>query len=161
MKLKLYNLQRIAKINKKNAIILAEFLARKAVKLSSEIEKMFISILFADNKIIKEYNKKCFGKDEPTDVITIKYSPLIHPETAESPDTEIIVNVESALKNKIKINSWNPSLELGLYIAHGFNHLAGFNDETPSERLKMHRRELRWLKEIRKKIKSINLFMKK
>ncbi|MBQ3810327.1 MAG: hypothetical protein II839_05855, partial [Kiritimatiellae bacterium] len=40
---------------------------------------------------------------------------------------------------------WNADAELALYLAHGFDHLAGSDDATAAGYRAMRRRELRWL----------------
>jgi ssRNA-specific RNase YbeY (16S rRNA maturation enzyme) len=61
---------------------------------------------------------------------------------------EIFVNVERAVVTAQKRNGWSASKELALYIAHGCDHLiSGENDANAAERMRMRRRELRWLRE--------------
>ena len=44
---------------------------------------------------------------------------------------------------------WGASSELGLYIAHGCDHLSGAEDYDRPGRERMRRRELRWLQQAR------------
>ena len=44
----------------------------------------------------------------------------------------------------------DPAYELAFYLAHGCDHLSGFDDRTTAQRARMHRRERRWLAEAAK-----------
>jgi ssRNA-specific RNase YbeY (16S rRNA maturation enzyme) len=47
--------------------------------------------------------------------------------------------------------------ELALYIAHGFDHLSGADDDTPARRAAMRRTEMRWLAGLQPEIKNLIL----
>jgi ssRNA-specific RNase YbeY (16S rRNA maturation enzyme) len=47
--------------------------------------------------------------------------------------------------------------ELALYIAHGFDHLSGADDNTPARRAAMRRTEMRWLAALQPEIKNLIL----
>jgi len=59
---------------------------------------------------------------------------------------EMVVNAERAREEGAKRDG-GTARELALYVAHGFDHLAGADDDTPARRRAMRRRETRWLAE--------------
>ena len=78
-----------------------------------------------------------------TDVITQRYEPI----AGEEPGVygELYVNCCEALRKAPKSKAWSPAKELLLYVAHGFDHLAGSDDLTAAQYRRMRSRELRWL----------------
>lgn len=88
-------------------------------------------------------NYECFGKKEPTDVISLAYDPL--PGESGGATGEVIVNVECALRQGARHGS--ASRELAWYIAHGCHHLTGASDDSAAARRAMHAREQRWLRQ--------------
>jgi len=95
------------------------------------------------------------GVRGPTDVITLRYdaSPLspargellVNPVEAAraaaargGPDGPALLPGEEKLP-------WSADAELALYVAHGFDHLAGSDDASAADFRAMRRRELRWL----------------
>ncbi|MBU1694899.1 MAG: rRNA maturation RNAse YbeY, partial [Verrucomicrobia bacterium] len=99
-------------------------------------------IVFTDDRGIVPVNTACFGKAEPTDVISQSYAPL--PGGAPGPGGEVIVNVERALS--LGGTGKRGERELALYIAHGLHHLAGAVDDTPARRRAALRQEQAWLR---------------
>ena len=87
------------------------------------------------------YKAGCFGVRLQTDVVVQAYEavPGVCPATAE-----LVLNAERALLEGGR-RSGGPSRELALYLAHGLDHLAGYDDDTPSRRRAMRRRETAWL----------------
>lgn len=94
------------------------------------------------------------GVPSPTDVITVPYAAM----PGEPARAELLVNPEEALRRASRRGAellpeeramrWSADLELALYIAHGFDHLAGSDDASPAGFRAMRRRELRWLSEL-------------
>jgi probable rRNA maturation factor len=111
-----------------------------------------VSLLLTDDAGITQYNREFFGKDRPTDVISFRGDPVPGEEGATG---DLIVNVERAVQEGP--NHDGISAELALYIAHGFNHLSGANDNTPARRAAMRRTELRWLAALQPEIEKLNL----
>lgn len=90
------------------------------------------------------------GRDSATDVVTIPYD--APPGTPR--EAEIFVNVALSERNAVADKRpeelpcgtvWTPAHELALYIAHGFDHLAGFDDHKPHDYAIMRQRELEWV----------------
>ncbi len=111
-----------------------------------------VTLLLTDDTGITQYNREFFGKDRATDVISFRSEP-IPGEKGVSGD--LIVNVECALHEGPQHDGI--SAELALYIAHGFNHLSGADDNTPAKRAAMRRTELRWLNELKSKANRLTL----
>lgn len=101
-------------------------------------------MLLCDDRSIAGANRACFGRDRPTDVISLAY----RPERRGGGWTgEVLVNVQRALEAGPRHGG--PDRELALYLAHGCDHLAGAEDATPAQRAAMRARENRWLRAAR------------
>ncbi len=102
-------------------------------------------MILTDDAGMTAYNRACFSRNGPTDVISLAYKPLPG-ESAGS--AEILVNVERAVRLGPRYGG--ADRELALYIAHGCHHLAGAKDDTPARRRRMRRAETRRLAEARR-----------
>ena len=100
-----------------------------------------LTIVLTDDADMPGYKAGCFGVRLQTDVVAQAYEavPGVCPATAE-----LVLNAERALLEGAH-RSGGPSRELALYLAHGLDHLAGHDDDTPSRRRAMRRRETAWL----------------
>ena len=114
------------------------------------------TVVFHGDKASAAAHKAVMGVEGPTDVITLRYE-----ETPASPaHGELLVNPHEAVRqvsNRLSGNyrstllpeeasiPWSVADELLLYVAHGFDHLAGSDDLTAAGFRAMRRRELRWL----------------
>ena len=87
------------------------------------------------------YKAGCFGIRTQTDVVAQAYAavPGVCGATAE-----LILNAERA-QAEGRARAGGPARELALYLAHGLDHLAGADDDTPAARRAMRRRETDWL----------------
>jgi len=101
-----------------------------------------ISIVLVDDAGITQTNREYFGKDRPTDVISFRYDPV--PGEADQLSGDLVVNVDRAVAEGAARGSIDR--ELALYIAHGFDHLSGAEDDTPEKRKKMRATETAWLR---------------
>lgn len=100
-----------------------------------------LSIAFVDDATIARIHSDFMGDPSPTDVITFPADPSM--ETAG----EIIVSVDHARSRSNELDE--PfSLELSLYLVHGWLHLAGYDDREPGQRRKMRAAEQNALKII-------------
>ena len=104
-----------------------------------------ISIVLMDDAGIKRVNRDHLASAEVTDVISFNYDPM--PGDHGLYSAEVIVNVERAAEEGERGHAWGASRELALYIAHGCDHLTGESDNNDAGRLRMRRRERRWLQE--------------
>lgn len=101
-----------------------------------------LAVIFTDDRGITRVNARCFGNEEPTDVISQPYAS--HPGAPPGAGGEVIVNVERALA--VGGSGKRGEQELALYLAHGLHHLAGARDRTPAQRRAMLRQEQAWLR---------------
>ena len=99
-----------------------------------------VTLLLTADAGITQYNREFFGKDRPTDVISFRCEPVPGEQGATG---DLIVNVQRAVQEGPEHGG--ADAELALYIAHGFNHLSGADDNTPRKRAAMRRTELRRL----------------
>jgi rRNA maturation RNase YbeY len=141
MKLLLQNRQ----TNARARIPVIRKLIRWLIVHSSELRSLDrwneIVLILTNDAGIKPVNRATFGKDEPTDVISLTYQGA--PGGIERSTGEIFVNVERA--RFIGRDTRKTALELALYIAHGLHHLAGASDRTPALRRAMLNEEKAWL----------------
>ena len=99
--------------------------------------------MLVDDEGITQTNREYFGKNRPTDVISCRYDPVPGENTAWSGD--LIINVDRAVQ--VGPEHKGIDYELALYIAHGFDHLTGAEDDTDAGRKKMRATETAWLNE--------------
>jgi probable rRNA maturation factor len=100
-----------------------------------------VTVVLTDDEGITQTNRDFLDKDCPTAVISFRYDPVPGEEPAATGD--LIVNVECAVREGPAHEG--ADAELALYIAHGFNHLSGADDDTPANRAAMREIETRWL----------------
>ena len=137
----------------KNLRITSADLRRFAIWLSKNIPEFHaaewdvVSIVVTDDAGIAEINEQFLKHRGPTDVITFMLPP---PPGDEKLRGEIYVNAERAAL-EAKRRRIEPARELAFYIAHGFDHLAGFDDRTPAMRARMHLRERACLRKFGKR----------
>jgi rRNA maturation RNase YbeY len=105
-----------------------------------------IALILTNDTGITPVNRATFGKDEPTDVISLTYQGM--PGESSAPAGEIFVNAERA--RLVSRAAREIGRELALYIAHGLHHLAGASDRTPALRKAMLNEEKTWLSKAEK-----------
>jgi probable rRNA maturation factor len=94
-----------------------------------------VSVAVVDDAAIHRLNRQFLDHDWPTDVLTF---PLVDdPPRLEG---EIVVSLETAAAAAAEAG-WSCDDELVLYVVHGALHLAGFDDQRPSDEAAMRRRE--------------------
>ena len=101
-------------------------------------------MVLTDDEGITQPNRDYFGKDRPTDVISFRYDPV--PGETAGFSGDLIINVDRAVQIGPEQNG--ADYELALYIAHGFDHLSGAEDDTPAKKKAMLATETAWLEEI-------------
>jgi probable rRNA maturation factor len=141
-------------INRQKYRINLPAIRRLAAKLAAALEStdpetvwQEVTLLLTDDAGITQYNREFFGKDRMTDVISFRGEPI---PGEEGTSGDLIVNVECAVREGSQHDGIDA--ELALYIAHGFNHLSGADDNTPAKRAAMRRTELQRLKELKSEI---------
>ena len=99
-------------------------------------------MVFVDDEGIVQTNREYFGKNRPTDVISFNYEPI--PGEDHEWTGDLIINVDRAMQEGTHRGATD--YELALYIAHGFDHLSGAEDDTDEKRAAMHDTESAWLR---------------
>ena len=141
------NLQRGFRIDRGLLRSLATALAVAARRGVSQAPWRELTVILADDVAIDPINRAVMGHAGATDVITQRYEAV----PGEPPGLvgELVINVEQAWRVGARLArtrpAWSPVHELALYLAHGCDHLAGGEDDTPAGRIRMRRRERRWL----------------
>lgn len=97
-----------------------------------------INIMFCGDSEIKEYNRKYLGHDYETDIITFRYDD----ETVES---DILISLDSVKRNATK---YGTSFENEIFrvIIHGVLHICGYEDYDKAGKIKMRKKENKYLK---------------
>ena len=94
-----------------------------------------VDLILCSDALITRVHAAVFNDPTTTDVITIPYAPT----PTSGATVEIFVNTRLAR------DAQKSAHELALYIAHAFDHLAGYDDRLPCSRDAMRKRELSWL----------------
>ncbi|HHT9129349.1 MAG TPA: rRNA maturation RNase YbeY [Candidatus Brocadiaceae bacterium] len=131
MKLEITDLQKLQPINKDKI--------KKIIKSVLKVEKKDaeLSVVFIDNKTIKQINNAFLGHNYATDVLSFAYN---EPSFKNSIKGEIIVSVEMASKLSRRYG-YEIEGEIVLYLVHGLLHLLGYDDKRKKDAKKMHQRE--------------------
>lgn len=123
----------------------AEFFACRASKIAPAQIRQVVVVL-QDDASSAEAHVAINGVEGATDVITQPYDAM--PNEEPGIYGELYVNVERAVKVASARKSWSVEKETLLYIAHGIDHLSGADDIEDKDRLRMRRRELKWISEF-------------
>jgi rRNA maturation RNase YbeY len=91
----------------------------------SELQDRALSILFTDNRGIATFNKKCFGKDAPTNVISFSYLDGFENEVLG----DLIISVEKT-QDEAERAGLHFYARLIALIIHGIVHILGFDHEA-------------------------------
>ena len=142
MRINIENVQRHVALVRRRFIPALRFFMEKAARSGTSGGWGEVSVVLCDEASIRYYNQRCFGRDESTDVISVRYEPTPGDEGNRG---EIILNLERAVALGPRYGGADH--ELGLYVAHGCDHLVGYDDRTRKERLRMRRRELTWIRD--------------
>ena len=133
MTIQIANNQRLAPIDRKTIRAICKRLLRE-----HHIEAD-LSLCYVDNAAIRGLNARFLGRDESTDVLAFPLGDGPGPEDDRLLG-EIVVSVEKAVAEAAK-RKISTEAEIALYTTHGLLHLLGYDDQTPSQRRKMRRRE--------------------
>lgn len=118
----------------------AHYFAERAQRLiHSQTPWESLTLVLLNDASMAEVNSAIMHHIGPTDVITQRYDPL--PGDPPGLIGELYINLDEVHRRK------SPEHELLLYIAHGCDHLTGADDTTPSNRNRMRRRELGWIRD--------------
>ncbi|MCL1910421.1 MAG: rRNA maturation RNase YbeY [Kiritimatiellaeota bacterium] len=114
---------------------------RRAKHQQTDIKSLeSVELILCGDAEITCVHAAVFNDPTTTDVITIPYAAT----PVSGATAEIFVNTRLACDSAPE-HETTPARELALYIAHGFDHLAGYSDLTPRGRDTMRKRELSWL----------------
>jgi rRNA maturation RNase YbeY len=152
MKIEVINNQKCCRIERRMIMALVLLFMKKACGNACVTHWQSITLHLTDDAGIKSVNKAVFSSNVVTDVISSTYTSI--PGEQSHLTGEIVVNAQRAVEltsetRRTAPQEWTASEELALYIAHGCDHLAGADDNNRANRKRMHRCELRWLKEVR------------
>ena len=142
MKTTLINRQSRHPVRKKKLQKLIEWLGIKLADRTAPHAWDEVSVLLVDDEGITRTNREYFAKNRPTDVISFRYDPV--PGEKELLSADLLINVDRAMQEGPRQKGID--YELALYIAHGFNHLTGADDDTPERRKMMRATETAWLR---------------
>ncbi|MBI2441976.1 MAG: rRNA maturation RNase YbeY [Lentisphaerae bacterium] len=146
MKITVQNRQRHRQPNRRKLAALLRFFLRRPMRRSDHGPWNHVTVVLTDDCQIAPLNRKFFGRDGATDVISFTLPPI--PGSGHASDGEIYLNVQRACWEGARRKG--PAAELALYLAHGCDHLAGADDRSKREQRAMRRRELRWLEQARR-----------
>lgn len=106
-----------------------------------------LSVLLVGDSEIRALNRKYLGHDWVTDVIAFGYQEKKKLRRGEFLFGDVIISIPVAKRNaKLYGNTF--LYELCFYICHGLLHLSGHEDKTDKQRLAMHRKQAKILKQI-------------
>ena len=139
VKIRLLNRQRALRVRLPAVRRLVRTLADRAFPAEAPFAELAVAL--TDDAAMPAYKAGCFGVRVQTDVVAQAYEavPGVCAATAE-----LILNAERA-RAEGQARAGGPARELALYLAHGLDHLAGADDDTPARRRAMRRRETAWL----------------
>ncbi len=115
-------------------------------------EPAVVDVLLVGPRASAAAHRAATGAAGATDVITLPYAATpAEPARAELVVCPAVARAAAAARDPATLlpeeraAGWDENAELALYLAHGFDHLAGSDDATPAGYRAMRRRELRWL----------------
>ena len=110
-----------------------------------------LALVLVDDAAMPDCKAACFGERRQTDVVSQAYEAVPGAAPAAA---EIVINAERAQAEGAD-RPGGPARELALYLAHGLDHLAGADDDTPARRRAMRRRETAWLDALPDEVREI------
>ncbi len=110
-----------------------------------------ISVSFLSSAAMRILNRRFTGRDEATDTLAFDIPPgRIKGRLVEGPRlAEVVVCAEKAREQAGRYGV-GVEEELARLLIHGLLHLSGFDDRTPSQRVRMRRRENLHIKRLSK-----------
>lgn len=102
-----------------------------------------VTVVLQDDAASDEVHRGIMDVAGATDVITQGYEAM--PPEPEGIYGELYVNTDQAMRLASVARNWSAAKELLLYVAHGMDHLSGADDLEDADRMRMRRRELKWL----------------
>lgn len=118
--------------------LVAAVLSAEKVKGQGEI-----TIIFVNNRVIRDINRVYLNHDRPTDVIAFPYEEFPVPR-ADRSFGDIYISVPVASDNARRYGQ-PVQRELGRLVVHGLLHILGYTDHKPREKANMWSRQERIL----------------
>ena len=109
-----------------------------------------LSIVFVTDSEIKHLNYLYRKRNKPTDVLSFSMQEGRRLKGDSSILGDVVISVDRARKQARKFGS-TFKREIFLYIIHGVLHLLGYDDEKPSSRRRMQRKEAEILEVLTEK----------
>jgi probable rRNA maturation factor len=141
LRIKINNLNKKRRINRKAVKKTASFVLRSFKKHSA-----LVDITFVSNKKIKALNKKYMDRIGPTDVLSFLLEEKALPRR-NSFIGDIYISSDMAHRNAKRFKT-SFVREVLLYTIHGVLHLMGFGDKTVKEKKRIRKLEEKFLKEV-------------
>ena len=117
-------------------------------------ENFDIGIWFTTNATIRKYNRDYRKKDKPTDILSFSFHENHQAGKriiARTPDDQnlgdLIISVEFIIKAAQELNQTFEH-RLQVLLVHGILHLLGYDHIEDQDYKKMHRQELKLIKEL-------------
>jgi len=114
-------------------------LVRRVLEAEKGPQPGQIGVCFVDDRAIRRLNAQFHHRDEPTDVLSFPLS-----GTDRTLVADIVVSTETACRQARAYRS-SPRRETALYVVHGLLHLLGYDDHSRKDRLRMQRRQRKYL----------------
>ncbi|MDD5292128.1 MAG: rRNA maturation RNase YbeY [Candidatus Omnitrophica bacterium] len=141
MRITLKNLQRKIRISPARIRKIAYNIAPPA-----SLNNLKLSLYFVENDVIKKLNRKFFGRNRLTDVISFRLS---------SDCAEVFVAPCVAKSNALAFKTGFPE-ELYRCVIHGILHVFGYKDGAKKEKERMWRAQEKILKKMAKDTVCLN-----
>lgn len=107
-----------------------------------------LSILFINDKKIRQLNQHYRGLDRPTDVLAFPMQEGEGPAMTLDILGDIVISVETASRQGEEIG-WGLEIEIYKLLTHGLLHLIGYDHETdPEEAARMKNQEEEIMKAV-------------
>lgn len=141
-------------INNKTDFVVDEIIVKKIIfslNKNLNINKGSVSLGLVNNSAIQVLNKKYFGIDEPTDVLSFPENEVdkdfINKFEKDNLIGEIIIAVDVMKSQAIKYGC-SQIQEFARLFIHGFLHLIGYDHQNEKEHIRMKLNEEKILKDI-------------
>ncbi|HSG99236.1 MAG TPA: rRNA maturation RNase YbeY [candidate division Zixibacteria bacterium] len=104
-----------------------------------------VSVIVADDRIMRRLNNRFRRKNKPTDVLAFPLGPATRSQGIRIVEGEIYINHDHARRWQARAGD-TLAAELTRLAVHGTLHLLGYRHETPAQRQKMSAAEDRYLR---------------
>ncbi|MCX7765320.1 MAG: rRNA maturation RNase YbeY [Candidatus Sumerlaeia bacterium] len=109
-----------------------------------------ISILFVGDEEMIDFNRHYRNEPETTDVLAFPMCDGRFPNVGPNILGDIIISIPTA-KRQAEEQHHSLEKELAILLIHGYLHLLGYDDEKPSQRKMMRKREQELLQILKKR----------